>query len=511
MDLFMSQAKQTALQNHNVAYTENGAKMYGTTGHALLDLNFSVSLLRSCTEDRIVDQFMLAFRENPDLAMKWLFYARDVREGLGERRLFRVIIKHYANYPCDFGRLLQYIPVYGRWDDLFVFFGTYFENDILRIIAQNWHRDLDLMKKDQPISLMAKWLPSINATAKESTKQAIKIQRYLGIPIPVYRKQLAKFRKYLHVVETKMSKNLWDTIDYATVPGRANLLYSDAFMRHDGERRQAYLDSVIKGEAKMNAGTVYPHEIVHKILSEFGCYSTDEEINSLRAMWESLPDVCDGGRTMVIADGSGSMKKKCNPHTEVTCLEVAMALAIYFSERMKGPFKDTFITFSEHPQFVDLQPCTNIQQKLLKATKYNEVANTNIEAVFSLILNTALARQLKQEELPDNLLIISDMEFDSCVESNDGRCGDNLDPNLFEAIAAKYRTYGYKLPRICFWNVYGRSGAVPMTQNELGVALMSGYSINNAKLIMSGNLDPYAALVEILNSERYQPITVNGG
>ncbi|MCM1221772.1 MAG: DUF2828 domain-containing protein, partial [Lachnospiraceae bacterium] len=176
----------------------------------------------------------------------------------------------------------------------------------------------------------------------------------------------------------------------------------------------------------------------------------------------------------------------------------------------EGPYKNRVITFSRNPQFVDLNGYETLAAKVTHLCKYNECQNTNIEKVFDLILETAKANHLKQEELPDNVLIISDMEFDECAEDNHGGGrlwnAPKLDHNLFNQIAVSYAANGYKLPRCCFWNAKGRSGVIPMIQNDMGVALMSGFSINNAKLIMSGKTDPYEVLLDVLNSERYADI-----
>jgi hypothetical protein len=322
-----------------------------------------------------------------------------------------------------------------------------------------------------------------------------------------YRKMLSELRKYIDVVERKMSAKQWSEINYEAVPSRANLIYNDAFLRNDEERRREYLGKLEKGEAKINAGVLFPHDIVHKYGRAY-CADT-----ALEGMWKALPDTVKGcGNTIVVADGSGSMTCRVG-NTDVSALEVANSLAIYFAEHSSGEFKDKYITFSERPQFVDFSKAKNLREKLAIARSHNEVANTNIEAVFDLILTTAVKNHMAQEDIPANILIISDMEFDSCATTNTERRGgwygtycERPTATLFETIEQKYRAAGYKLPRLVFWNVNSRTGTIPVKENELGVALVSGFSVNIAKMVMSGKTDPYECLLEALNVERYQPI-----
>jgi hypothetical protein len=232
---------------------------------------------------------------------------------------------------------------------------------------------------------------------------------------------------------------------------------------------------------------------------------------TIEALWKALPDTVKGcGNTIVVADGSGSMTTTVDNNSRVTALEVANALAIYFAEHSSGQFKDKYITFSERPQFVDFSNCKTLHDKLHTALMHNEVANTNIEKVFDLILTSAVNNHMHQEDLPKNILIISDMEFDSCATCNSynrysyGR--SRISQTLFDTIAQKYAREGYKMPRLVFWNVNSRTGTIPVKENDLGVALVSGFSVNVAKMVMSGKTDPFECLLETLNSERYAPI-----
>lgn len=362
------------------------------------------------------------------------------------------------------------------------------------------------------ISLLAKWLPSENASSNETKRYANIIRRGLGMTSREYRKMLSKMRKYIDVVECKMSAKEWNGINYEAVPSRANLIYNNAFLRNDEERRRAYLGALEKGEAKINASTLFPHDIVHKYGRGYGVDAT------LEGLWKALPDTVKGcGNTIVVADGSGSMTCNVGGNTGVTALDVANSLAIYFAERSSGEFKDKYITFSERPQLVDFSNAKTLRDKLDIARRHNEVANTNIEAVFDLILNTAIRNKMAQEDMPANILIVSDMEFDSCATSGTPSASRNSwgwysssyqrpTTTLFDTIAKKYAEHGYKLPRLVFWNVNSRTGTIPIKENDLGVALVSGFSVNIVKMVMSNKTDPYECLLETLNTERYQAV-----
>lgn len=501
---FLSNLKSTLEEEYNVSITENGAIGYRTTGKSLLDLNFAVSSLRMASETEIEEMFLKSFYEEKMLALKWLFYLRDVRGGLGERRTFRVILRLLANKKPEYIKsLIKLIPEYGRWDDLLCLVDCNSVRDcVLSIIKEQFNKDMQDMNDEKSISLLAKWLPSVNASSKQTKLNAKKIYTYMGLTKTEYRKSLSKLRAYLDVVERKMSAKQWSEIDYSTVPSRANLIYNNCFLRNDTERRQEFLSALTKGEVKINASTLYPCDIVHK-------YYFKEFDQTLEELWKALPNNVQGSEnTIVVADGSGSMMTNVG---SVTALDVANSLAIYFAERSTGEFKDKYITFSENPQLVDLSKGKNLREKLDIARLHCEVANTNIEAVFDLILDTAIKHKMKQEDLPKNIIIISDMEFDHCAVSN--RFVDSrdyrymrLDERLFDVISQRYEDNGYKLPKLMFWNVCSRTKTIPLKENELGVMLVSGFSTNTFKMIMSNKTDPYECLIEVLNDKRYMAV-----
>ena len=332
----------------NVSITENGAVGYKTTGKAILDFNFKVASYRSKSEKEILNDFKDVWFEDKELALKFLFYIRDIREGVGERRLFRTILPEIA-YNLD-NRVFDWIMKYGRADDLFVFFGTDLEKQMVEYVKSKLLEDTNNVQNNKPISLLAKWMPSINTSSKETRALAKKFVKAFEIDDKTYRKMLAGLRKYSNVLETKLCNNEWDKVKYEAVPSQANLKYKEAFFKHDETRRKEYLDSLKKGETKINASTAFPHDIVNKYKSTGGWFWRDSQVRgldeTLEQMWKSLPDYVKGDTTtLVVRDGSGSMESNIG-NTNVTALDVSTALAIYFSERANGDFKDKFIIFS---------------------------------------------------------------------------------------------------------------------------------------------------------------------
>lgn len=487
--MFIDNLKDTL----NVSTTENGALGYATTGKALVDFNFKVASMRNWPEETIKREFKKVWYENKELALKYLFYVRDVREGLGERRLFREAITEIIDNLDS--RVFDWIMKFGRADDLLVFLGTKLEKDLIDYIQVQLEKDMQGVKDNKPISLLSKWLPSINTSSTETREKAKQLCKSLHITETKYRKMLSKLRKYIDVIERKLCANEWDKVNYETVPSNANLKYKDALLKHDEDRRKKYLESLEKGEAKINGSVLFPHDIVAKYVKD-RVLKKDE---ALEALWKSLPNYVDGNsNTLVVRDGSGSMTWSDN---NVRPLDVATALAIYFSERCEGQFKDNFITFSSKPQLVSFTGYETLRDKLIECSKYNDCSNTNLEATFDLVLDVAVKNHLKQEEIP-NLLIISDMEFDSSY--SDRRSEDKL----FTIIANKFDKAGYQLPKLIFWNVASITNTIPLTQNKNGVILVSGFSPAITKMVLSEELDPYKALVKELMKDRYKEVTL---
>ena len=488
--------------NSEKTFTENGAVAYETSGKSLVDINFAVSELRGASVEDIKKRFSAAYFENPALALRWLFFARDVRQGMGERRLFRICLKWLDEIkPEVIKRLVPIVAEYGREDDLIELFDSSVSDVVFDYIKTKLEDDVDKMNNGKAVSLLAKWCPSSNTSSATTRKAAHQLIKKLGWSEKQYRKTLSALRKHLDVVEVKASSNEWSQIDYQKVPSKANLKYKDAFLKHDADRRQKFLDKVEAGEAKINSATNYPHDILHQYSN--GYCNIKKADPAVEALWKALPDYVtdvDSGKTICVADGSGSMLTSIS-NSSCTALEVANALAIYFSEKLNGPFKDKYITFSSRPKLVDMSNAKSLHDKAEIALRHSECDSTNIEKVFDLLLNVAKKNNLKQEDIP-NILILSDMNFDSGVYCSE-------DGTLMEQIAKKWKNSGYEIPRVTYWNICGgidRHAPVPVQKAKNGVVLVSGFSPLIASMIYSQKTDPFDVLVEKLMTKRYNKI-----
>jgi hypothetical protein len=502
--VFIEQLESRLEERDNVSITENAGLGYKTSGKKLVDMTFKVSSYRRADKKTIRADFAAAFAETPELAVKWLFYVRDARQGLGERDLFRTILDGQFAHDEKFAPLFSLIPEYGRWDDLV---SLALKNPAaFKVIQEQFARDREDAQSGKPVSLLAKWLPSVNSSSGKTRARGKSFAKKLGLSEKDYRRQLSLLRARLDVVEVKMSASQWEAIKYEAVPSRANVLYRSAFVKHDEARRTAFLEKLEKGETKINSAVNFPHDIVHQYYIALGQGTKKADAKpdaALEALWKALP-AYSLENTIVVADGSGSMYSNTAGGANIMAIEIANALAVYYAERGKGEFNNKYITFSQTPQLVDLSKCETLLAKLFEAARYNEVANTNIEAVFDLLLDTAVSAAMKQEELPANILVISDMEFDACASANSQ---ESMNEKIFTAVKKRWDEKGYALPRLVFWNVCSRTNTIPVKENALGAALVSGFSPNVSRMIMSGKLDPIEALCEVLASGRYAKIT----
>lgn len=480
----------------NLTTTENGAVTNISTTDYNVDLFATIGAIRNREDKEIVDRFIRAYAEDKDVAMKILFFARDVRGGLGERRVFRVILKWLAsNHPDSVKKNLKYVSEFGRYDDLLCLLGTPCENDAMEVIKAQLSTDLTAMAENKEVSLLGKWLPSINTSNKEAVLNAKKIAKYLNMNGAEYRKTLTSLRAYIKILENNLRLKDY-TFDYEKQPSNAMYKYRKAFMRNDGERYTNYLESVSKGEKKMNTGNVYPYELVAPYTNYYNrARLSEEEKLSINTTWNSLPDYGGEENILAVIDGSGSMYSLWQNPSPAS---VALSLGLYFAERNKGAFANHFITFSERPRLIELKGETFLD-KLEYAMTFEEVANTNIEAVFKLVLDTAVNNKLPQEELPSKIVIISDMEFDYCAK--------NAKMTNFQNAKKMFEDNGYKLPELVFWNVNSYNTQQPVTKNDEGVALVSGCTPKLFSMIAGGITDPYEFMMDVLNAPRYSVIT----
>ena len=474
----------------NRTYTENGAVTHATTYSDCLDLFATIGALRSSNEQEILKRFVRAFTEDPDLAMKTLFFARDVRGGLGERKVFRVCLQWLAhNAPASAKKNIPYVAEFGRWDDLLSLMGTPCEKDALRLVKQQLDADLESMDMGDDVSLLAKWLPSVNASNAQTVFYAKRIARLLGMSDAQYRKTLVKLREHIRIIENSLREKDY-SFDYSKQPSKAMFKYRKAFYRNDGERYGEFMNKVSRGEAQLHTGTLTPYEIIKPFFYD---KVGEQEASAIDATWNAQEDFTRDENALVVIDGSGSMYSRTDPMPAT----VALSLGIYYAERNTGAFRNHFITFSERPQLVEIKGKT-ILEKVRYCSQYNEVANTNIQKVFELILQTAVKNKVPQSEMPSTLYIISDMEFDYCTK------GAEL--TNFEYAKKIFAEAGYQLPKVVFWNVQSRNQQQPVTQNEEGVALVSGCSPRIFNMLQSGNLSPLGYMLEILGTERYAKI-----
>lgn len=483
--------------NPNEAYTENGAKMFKTTESKVLDLFSKVGSLRSRTEKEIVYMFEDAYNESPTLAVKTLFYTRDIRGGLGERRTFRIILKWLAiEHPEAVIKNIAAIPEFGRWDDVFELEDTSCENAMYDLLFNQLSTDFSKMKSGETgISLLAKWLPSVGASSKKTRERAARMYKAFGIDKNEYKSVLKLLRQTLDVVEGRMSRNEWEEIAYSAVPSKAFMNYNKAFRRHSPERFETFVEKVEKGAEKVNAGAIFPYEIfekaglTHKYNREKRTFTMDRYSKELQLQWDALPNYVHGeNNVLIMADTSGSMSG--------TPINVALSLVVYFAERNRGVWKDKFITFSKNPTFVTLRGETLVEKVRCIETI---ISNTDLEKALRLILNTAVENNLKQEDFPKSLIIISDGEFDSNATRTRA--------TFIENIRAQFREQGYILPNIISWNVASRTDTYLTTFADNGIQLVSGASQSVFKdLFKNIGLTPYEAMLNILLNDRYKDI-----
>ena len=498
----------------NISYTENGMLGYRSTNNPYLDFLYAIPSFRGKAAEELT-KYAFEFLEScihqggdfKKYLLKFIMYIRDPRKGLGERTLGRELLAtllegfDFDNKEDVFIWILNRLYDYGRWDDyvyliqrlyLTAFDGRRDEEGNTHVkrmalcLKKDLEKDLDNMEAGAPVTLLAKWLPSTNASSKHTRNVARSLCSWFGWSEKRYRRTLSQLRKYLNVVERKMSLREWSEIDYEKVPSLANLRYKDAFLRHDEERRLAYLRELATGEVKINSSVNFPHDVVHRYYR--GNYTVRAYDNTLEQLWKNLKEIPGLNDTLVIRDDSGSMMGHVGK-TQVTALAVASALGIYCAERCSKAYQNKIISFSHTPKYLDFSEYTTLHDKLSFLDKHCEVANTDIRKVFQLVLKTALDNNLKQEDLPKQLLIISDMEFDEGVDYTG---------NPFEEAQKEFGKHGYTIPKLVFWNVCSRTNTVPLTMNGQGVYLLSGFSPNVLNLLGGSVENPFEALIEEL-------------
>lgn len=489
-------------------YTENGARAKNTSGDACLDLFSTGGSLRDSDLSRKQRLLMDAFNEDALTATRILFYLRDVRGGLGERDTFREMISHLAKEnPEAVRKNIWAIPFYGRYDDLYVLIGTPCEDAMWRYMKNVFNLDWEFYLNNKPISLMAKWIRCGNESSKQSRARGILTANKLGFTVYEFKRKVAKLRKYLDVVESKMSTNRWDEINYSHVPSRAGMIYRNAFNKHDALRYQDFISKATKGEVKINTSNIYPYDIVSKVwravIDETASFYwgienleiSDTEHDALCAMWDNLPFyVPNDSNAIVIADTSGSMK--CSGGRP---FYTAVALAIYFAQRNTGAYHNLWMSFSQKPKFHQIKG-KDIFDIVKNFDTDDWGLNTDLESAFNKILNTAIENNVPGEEMVKSLIVISDMEIDA-------GCGRSW--SFYDDMKENYSEHGYEIPNVVFWNVNSRHDVFHADKSRKGVQLVSGQASSTFTSLMNSiGLTPMEYMYSVINSERYQDIQI---
>ena len=465
--------------------TANGA----VTNVSSLNKNVDLFFLAGASRGKdITSTFAGALVEDSEVAVRVLEWARDARGGAGERDTFRKLFGYLVRTePALATRLLVNVPELGRWDDLFITFGTPLERDALRMIAQG-------LKDASTQGLCAKWMP-------RQGPEANKIRAYMKLTPKDYRKLVVGLS---NTVEQKMCANDWTGIVYPHIPSVAAGRYQKAFLKHDPKGYGVYKEKLVSGEAKINASVAYPYDVIRSLKNG------DKVVAN--AQWAALPNYLEGSDENILAvvDVSGSMDG-VKVSGSVTALDVAVSLGLYVSERMNGVFKDQFITFSGAPEMLHLKG--NLEQRYAQMSNSNWAMNTDLGAVFKLILSAGVKHKVPTAEMPTKILILSDMEFDACVTTGgSGKVsgyrstagGSAVSVSAMEFIEQEFAAAGYKAPQVVFWNLNGKAGNSPVTYNKAGAALVSGFSPSIVKSVLGGEeMTPISIMLKTVMVERY--------
>ena len=470
----MTTFKTATTQTLAEARTENGMKTYASSLNACVDLFFTIGASRG---KNVTAAFERAFQENPEIAAKILLWSRDIRGGAGERQIFRDMLVNIEAHHKDFlGPIMKAVPELGRWDDLLVL-----KTDAARSVAF----DMIGAALQSGDSLAGKWMP-------RKGDNAIALRKHLGWSPKQYRKTLVGLT---NVVETQMCAKEWDKINFSHVPSVASSRYQTAFHRNADEQYQTYKDNLAKndGSAKVNAGAVYPYDVLKPILS--GGYGSNTVANAevIKAQWDALPNYIGDESILPMVDTSGSMG--CAAAGSLSCMDVAVSLGLYLADKNTGAFSDMFLTFSSdsHIQVLGGDIIAKVRQ--LRTAKWG--MSTDLHAAFDEVLRVATQNKIDESDMPAYILILSDMQFN-------GHTVTGADESAMQMMASKYAAAGYKIPNIVFWNLNARSDQAPVKFDKGGTALVSGFSPAIMKSILAAeNFTPEAIMLGTVDIPRY--------
>ena len=468
MNAFVNAAIQTPDSN-----TENGAATFASSLNTNVDLFFRVGASRGKVAE-VTELFRGALKEDSNLATRIALWARDARGGAGEREIFRSMLKEMSEDVQL--KLIDKIVELGRFDDLAVLIES--GSAVVQVTAAKFWKEAVLGGH----GLAAKWAP-------RKGELAVKMRGLWAMSPKQYRKTLVNAT---NVVEQKMCAKQWDDIEFAHVPSVAAARYNAAFKKNATEAYTAYKEALVKGETKINASAIFPHDVIRATYNPYGLLGSDVDTDVVDAQWNSLPDFTDGKASdiLVMSDVSGSMS--CTISGSVTAMHVSIALGLYISERQTGAFKDLVLTFESSPKF------HKVHGKGIVARARNLASapwggSTDINKAFNMILNTAVLNRVPANEMPKMLLILSDMEFNYCGHLTNT-----------QALRKMYEHAGYEMPKIVFWNLNSHSQNVPVRHNEEGVALVSGFSPAILKSILAAKeFTPEQIMLDAVMVDRY--------
>lgn len=460
------------------ARTANGMKARKSTSDACVDLFFKIGAMRG--KDVTAD-FVAAYVENKEIALRIAQHVRDARGGAGERKIFRDILVHLEKHdPASAKALLAKVPEIGRWDDIFVF-----KSKELKEAAYTMLRDA-LREKN---GLAAKWTPRQGPIAAE-------VRKFFGMSPKFYRKSLVEMTK---VVESQMCAKDWNSINFSHVPSVAAARYKKAFNRNT-PAYAAYVAELMKDpkdrtvDVKVNAGAVYPYDVLKGLIKYFTKSYGKTEFDLLTKQWEALPNFVGDANVLALVDVSGSMSCLAGQSGSTSCLDVAVSLGLYVADKNKGKFKDTFLTFSSEPELLHLKG--SIVEKINQMNKSKWEMSTDLHKALAKILNVAVEGNVPQSEMPSTLLIMSDMQFNTCTQ---------FDDSAMQMIKRKYEVAGYEVPQIVFWNLNAKDN-VPVKSDASGVALVSGFSPSILKAVLAADTAEFTSqgiMMKALSNPRY--------
>lgn len=484
MDKFYEALKDVA----NMTTTQKGMPALISTGSSILDIFAQVETFRNLDYKSFEEAIIKAFNEDKDLTLKLVFYLRNCRSlGQGERKVFRHAIHILARLYSDAMRKnLEYVPLFGRYDDLYAFVSTPLEKDAFNILKQEAFADLN---RDNP-SLVGKWLKSVNASDSDSRFLARLTAQHFGLSLKEYRKMCSCLREKLALVENTLRTKNYACIDYDKIPGQAFLKYKEAFLRNDEVKYRTFLEKLKKGYTKINTNTIYPYQIIQKYLQSNKDANPINE--TLEAMWKNLPKYVSGSHNvLVVVDTSASMMGL--PYN------MAVSLAIYLANHNEGIWHNKFITFSERPRFVELKGST-LYENLNSFTPL--YANTNIEAVFDLILASAISHDLKDEDMVKQIIIVSDMQFDDAISTR------LKNRPYTDIVREKFKQASLTMPELVYWNVSGNfKDTFHTSKYAQNAKLVSGSSPSIFMEVLTSDFkEPYSFMLEILNNDLFKDI-----